>query len=101
MISVSDFVEILVECYSDAVQGSIGGPVPNANPDPQECDAFVQNQLQRPLSYWRERTIFLLVFTFMVSRLSLGLKSLPHLVFVTPEDSVLECVYVMLQQVNL
>jgi len=81
MISVSDFVEILVECYSDAVQGSIGGPVPNANPDPQECDAFVQNQLQRPLSYWRER-----------------LKSLPHLVFVTPEDSVLECVYVMLQQ---
>ena len=81
MISVSDFVEILVVCYSDAVKGTLGGPVVNANPDPSECDAFVQNQLQRPLSYWRDR-----------------LQSRPHLVFVTPEDSVLECCHVMLQQ---
>lgn len=84
MISVSDFVEILVRCYSDAMRGELQSPAAAATPvvpDAAECNAFVHNQLQRPLSYWREE-----------------LRSVPHLIFVTPEDSAVECSHVMLQQ---
>ncbi len=75
MVSISDFVEILLACYQEAVSQGRGGQV-----DPASCDAYMQKEVQRPLSHWRER-----------------LNPLPHLIFVTPEDSVFECSAVMLQ----
>jgi len=81
MISFSDFVEILLVCYADAQSGAMSGPSDVSPTDVKEYDAFLLNQLQRPLQYWRER-----------------LQLSPRLVFVTPDDEVLECCCVMLQQ---
>ena len=74
MVSISDFVEILLTCYKDATAQGRG------QADAAACDAYVQREVQRPLSDWRER-----------------LHPIPHLIFVTPEDSVYECSTVMLQ----
>lgn len=92
LVSISDFVEILLQCYSDAVS-TCGGPqqhqqIPMSpqqqqqQPDPVKCDAYIQQQLQLPLAQWRER---------------LKPTTVPYLIFVTPEDSVLEASAVMLR----
>lgn len=75
LISVSDFLQIMFHVYGVVVAQA--GP----NPDPVQCDAIIKNLLDQPLAHWRE-TIN---------------PRIPHLVFVSPEDSVLEASAAMLQ----
>ncbi len=72
LVSISDFVSILTVSYSEAAS--------ECGADVLACDAHVQNHLSQSIAYWRER-----------------LNPIPHLIFVTPEDSVFECSAVMLQ----
>lgn len=72
VVSISDFVAILTLSYAEATK--------ECGTDVVACDAHVQNHLSQSIAYWRER-----------------LNPIPHLIFVTPDDSVFECSAVMLQ----
>lgn len=68
---MSDFVEIMLRCYSDAKR--------MCGDDNNACDAFVLSQLQKPLYEWREK-----------------LKPHSNLISVSPEESLMEASAVML-----